>query len=75
MKVINNRDTVAVGGTSASTPSFAAIIGLINDQLLSAGKKQLGFLNPFICANPQVGGRLSPFSLGSHQYIWQAHAQ
>jgi hypothetical protein len=43
-----------VGGTSASAPTFAGIIGLINDQLLAAGKKQLGFLNPFIYGNPQA---------------------
>ncbi|KAJ7445016.1 subtilisin-like protein [Mycena galericulata] len=35
-------------GTSASTPTFASIISLINDQLIAAGKPVLGFLNPFL---------------------------
>ncbi|KAJ7435976.1 family S53 protease-like protein [Mycena galericulata] len=35
-------------GTSASAPTMAAIIALINDRLLAAGKPVLGFLNPFI---------------------------
>lgn len=37
-----------VGGTSASTPTFASIISLINDRLIAAGKPVLGFLNPFL---------------------------
>ena len=36
------------GGTSASSPTFAAIIALINDRLVAAGKPVLGFLNPWI---------------------------
>ncbi|KAF7310501.1 Family S53 protease-like protein [Mycena chlorophos] len=40
-----------VGGTSASSPSFAAMIALINDRLVAAGKPVLGFLNPFLYAN------------------------
>ncbi|KAK4545880.1 hypothetical protein LTR36_002444 [Oleoguttula mirabilis] len=37
-----------VGGTSASSPTFAAVITLVNDALLAAGRKPLGFLNPWI---------------------------
>eukprot|EP00117_Sycon_ciliatum_P006091 scpid19600/ scgid9774/ Tripeptidyl-peptidase 1; Lysosomal pepstatin-insensitive protease; Tripeptidyl aminopeptidase; Tripeptidyl-peptidase I len=37
-----------VDGTSCATPTFAGIIALINDALLASGKKQLGFLNPFL---------------------------
>lgn len=37
-----------VGGTSASSPTFAAVIALVNDALIAAGKKPLGFLNPWI---------------------------
>ncbi|KAM9971429.1 hypothetical protein ACTFIW_011407 [Dictyostelium discoideum] len=37
-----------VDGTSASTPTVAGIFALINDKLLSAGKSQLGFLNPLL---------------------------
>ncbi|KAJ5908459.1 hypothetical protein N7495_001141 [Penicillium taxi] len=35
------------GGTSAASPAFAGIIGLLNDARLRAGKPVLGFLNPF----------------------------
>ncbi|KAK5169014.1 uncharacterized protein LTR77_006323 [Saxophila tyrrhenica] len=37
-----------VGGTSASSPSFAAVIALVNDALIAAGKPTLGFLNPWL---------------------------
>ncbi|KAJ5678346.1 uncharacterized protein N7477_003979 [Penicillium maclennaniae] len=36
------------GGTSAAAPTFAGIIGLLNDARLRAGKPTLGFLNPFL---------------------------
>ncbi|KAI0760227.1 peptidase S8/S53 domain-containing protein [Fomes fomentarius] len=35
-------------GTSTSAPVFASIIALLNDRLLSAGKRPMGFLNPFL---------------------------
>ena len=35
-------------GTSASSPTFASIIALINDHLLSSGRSPLGFLNPML---------------------------
>ena len=38
----------SVDGTSASTPTFAAVVSLLNDARLAAGKPTLGFLNPFI---------------------------
>jgi len=34
-----------VGGTSCASPVFAGVMGLINDALLTAGKKPVGFLN------------------------------
>lgn len=51
-----------IGGTSASSPTFGAVIGLVNDALLAAGKPVLGFLNPWIyggayeALNDIVGG-------------------
>ncbi|KAJ6540146.1 family S53 protease-like protein [Mycena vulgaris] len=53
-EVISGGNINTVGGTSASTPVFASIIALINDQLLGAGKPTLGFLNPWIYANPEA---------------------
>ncbi|KAI0252044.1 tripeptidyl peptidase A [Lactifluus subvellereus] len=37
-------------GTSASTPSFAGFVALLNDARIAAGKRSLGFLNPLIYA-------------------------
>ncbi|KAH2247872.1 vesicle formation at the endoplasmic reticulum [Aspergillus fumigatus] len=36
------------GGTSAASPVFAGIVGLLNDARLRAGKSTLGFLNPLL---------------------------
>ncbi|KAL0578129.1 hypothetical protein V5O48_003872 [Marasmius crinis-equi] len=41
-----------VAGTSCSSPIFASVISLINDRLIAAGRPVLGFLNPFLYANP-----------------------
>lgn len=45
-----------VAGTSASAPSWAAIISLLNEECLSTsgGKKTLGFVNPLFYQNPDV---------------------
>jgi tripeptidyl-peptidase-1 len=51
--VEGSNQTVLVGGTSASTPSWGAIISLLNEECLSAsaGKKTLGFVNPLFYQN------------------------
>lgn len=49
--VIANGETEAVGGTSASSPSFAAIVTLLNEICLANGGKSLGFANPFFYQN------------------------
>lgn len=46
--VVNGGQAQPVGGTSASTPTFASIVSLLNDQQLNAGKPTLGFLNQWI---------------------------
>lgn len=53
--LIGNAYVVTVGGysfqakgTSASTPVFAAMVALLNDLRLRAGKPVLGFLNPLL---------------------------
>jgi tripeptidyl-peptidase I len=43
-----------VSGTSCSSPIFASVIALLNNELLNAGKPVLGFLNPWAYANPQA---------------------
>ncbi|KAI1786399.1 peptidase S8/S53 domain-containing protein, partial [Ganoderma leucocontextum] len=47
-EVVVGGDVEGVSGTSASSPTFASIIALLNDQLITAGKSPLGFLNPFL---------------------------
>ncbi|KAJ7110990.1 family S53 protease-like protein [Mycena epipterygia] len=47
-------ETFASGGTSVSTPIVASMISLINDRLISSGKPVLGFLNPWLYANPSA---------------------
>ncbi|KAJ7908382.1 family S53 protease-like protein [Mycena leptocephala] len=46
--VVAGNRTGLVSGTSASSPVFASIIALLNDELIAAGKSPLGFLNPFL---------------------------
>jgi len=36
------------GGTSASGPIFAALVGLLNDELIAHGKPPVGFFNPWL---------------------------
>ncbi|KAG7447497.1 tripeptidyl peptidase A [Guyanagaster necrorhizus] len=38
----------SIGGTSASAPAFAGIVALLNDALLKASNRTLGFLNPLL---------------------------
>jgi len=40
--------TIAVDGTSASSPAMAAIVALLNDDLMASGKPPLGFMNPWL---------------------------
>ena len=43
-----NGTIVSLDGTSAATPTAAAVLSLVNDALLAAGKSPLGFLNPWL---------------------------
>ncbi|KAG4026987.1 hypothetical protein MFRU_034g00470 [Monilinia fructicola] len=49
-----NGKFVLNGGTSASTPIFASVINLINEERLALGKSTVGFINPVLYSNPQV---------------------
>lgn len=40
-----NGSLIPVSGTSASTPTMSAVLSLVNDALVAAGKPTLGFLN------------------------------
>ncbi|KAL9109396.1 MAG: hypothetical protein Q9227_005903 [Pyrenula ochraceoflavens] len=47
-------ELVLEGGTSASSPLFASVINLINEQRLAVGKNPVGFINPALYAHPYV---------------------
>ena len=44
-------DFYTVDGTSCASPTFASVVSLLNDKLLSAGKSRLGWLNPWLYSN------------------------
>ncbi|KAF7360825.1 Family S53 protease-like protein [Mycena sanguinolenta] len=50
-ETIDDGQVFPASGTSASSPTFAAVIALINDRLIAAQKPVLGFLNPFLYSN------------------------
>ncbi|KAI0031217.1 subtilisin-like protein [Vararia minispora EC-137] len=54
VQIVLGGRTGSVGGTSCSSPIFSSAVALVNDQLLRAGKAPLGFLNPWLYANPQA---------------------
>jgi len=45
----------SIGGTSASAPTFAAVIALLNDVRLSKKQPPLGFLNPWLYGKGLAG--------------------
>lgn len=47
-QIVNDGSTTGVAGTSCSSPLFASIVSLLNDELIAAGKSPLGFLNPWL---------------------------
>ncbi|KAJ7695783.1 subtilisin-like protein [Mycena rosella] len=53
-EIVSGGTTEGVDGTSCASPTFASVIGLVNDKLIAAGKSPLGFLNPFLYANPSI---------------------
>ena len=64
------QDTIplpGVGGTSCASPTFAGVVALLNDQRLKAGKKPLGFLNPWLYSiGPKVANALNDVESGSN---------
>ena len=57
-----------IGGTSCAAPIVSGLVSLLNDKLLSAGKKTLGFLNPLLYSTygtqPDI---FSPVMQGNNQ--------
>lgn len=53
--IVDKGSEILVGGTSASAPTFASVVSLLNNARLSAGKPPLGFLNPWIYSEGYKG--------------------
>ncbi|KAJ7591435.1 tripeptidyl peptidase A [Mycena floridula] len=56
---------ISVSGTSASAPTFAAIIALVNDARLTNNQSTLGFLNPLLY-QPRVAATFNDITTGSN---------
>ncbi|KAJ3491365.1 hypothetical protein NLI96_g751 [Meripilus lineatus] len=54
-QVVVGGRVISVGGTSASSPTFAGVISLLNDFRLANGKSPLGFLNPILYSTGAAG--------------------
>ncbi|KAH6705429.1 peptidase S8/S53 domain-containing protein [Leptodontidium sp. MPI-SDFR-AT-0119] len=53
--IVASGSAESVSGTSCACPTFASIIQLLNSDRLLAGKKPLGFLNPWLYNNATSG--------------------
>ena len=53
-----------VSGTSASAPTFAAIISLLNNARMKNGSPPMGFLNPWLYSTAIGGGGLADITTG-----------
>ncbi|KAI9782637.1 MAG: vesicle formation at the endoplasmic reticulum [Peltula sp. TS41687] len=54
-QVVDKGEVHLVGGTSASAPTFAGIVALLNSARVAAKKPPLGFLNPWIYSQGRKG--------------------
>ncbi|KAK8091487.1 hypothetical protein PG997_001848 [Apiospora hydei] len=52
--VYTNGSWYLIGGTSLSAPVWGAILTLINEERLKAGKSTVGFINPILYSHPEV---------------------
>jgi tripeptidyl-peptidase-1 len=46
---------IMVDGTSASAPTMASVIALLNDDLIANGRPPLGFMNPWLYSTGKAG--------------------
>lgn len=53
-QVIVNGKVCREGGTSASAPTFAGLVSLLNEARIRAGKPAMGYLNRFLYQNPSA---------------------
>lgn len=62
--IVSGGEVTGVQGTSASSPVFASVIALLNDELAAAGKSPLGFLNPWLYST--AAGALNDVTSGNN---------
>ena len=62
--IVVNGQTTRNLGTSASAPTFASVVSLLNDRLIAAGKSPLGFLNPWLYST--ASGAFNDITTGSN---------
>ncbi|KAF7319284.1 ATP-binding cassette transporter [Mycena chlorophos] len=62
---VDDGDTGLVSGTDFATPVFASVIAMLNDELLTAGKSPMGFLNPWLYS-PAGSAALNDITVGSN---------
>ena len=68
-QVVNKGETVNVGGTSAATPTFAAMVSLLNELRLARGKPTMGWILPWLYkASSVTGGAFTDVTKGSNPY-------
>jgi subtilase family serine protease len=53
-QIFSNGLVSTIGGTSASAPAFAAMISLLNEARMKAGKPPMGYLNPWLYSDPAM---------------------
>ncbi|KAI0134750.1 peptidase-like protein [Xylariales sp. AK1849] len=63
-QVVSQGRVISVGGTSASAPTFASIVSLLNNALVAQGKAPLGFLNPWLYSTALNGSALTDITAG-----------
>lgn len=70
-QVVNDGRIVSVGGTSASTPTFAALVSLLNEARLKAGKPAMGYLNTWLYQHPEAFTDITHGSNGRPGYGYE----
>ena len=69
-QVVVNGKITAVAGTSASTPTTASVISLLNEARLAAGMPTMGFSHPFLYQawEQHAEAAFGDILLGNNQY-------
>jgi tripeptidyl-peptidase-1 len=64
--VVHGGQVAPVGGTSASTPAFAAMVSLLNEARVQKGRPPLGFLNPMLYSLQAQGEGFTDITVGNN---------